>query len=164
MNRPTIGGFSCSCGLQPRCSDCFNTEQLIRPGSIGAKVASSRDNDTEADLEAWTQFLDRWTLDGQLPADITAKLTAGKSIVINFDILASDVKTYGNDPPNEHHGISLGVEMLAPTARPCESSKYWIRAVLRWMYVHELDEWIMIDGQRPFDPHNDREPPTPANS
>jgi hypothetical protein len=37
----------------------------------------------------------------------------------------------------------------------------WLRECLRYMENHEIDEWIVVDGQRPFDPHSGRVPQPP---
>lgn len=60
--------------------------------------------------------------------------------------------------------IALDVDVMVPTALPCEASALWIRAILRWMYVHELDEWIRVNDVMLFDPHDNKLPPTPENS
>lgn len=178
------------------CTPCAKTAVLRRAGDIGAREPTGRAKDTKLDVEAWQRFLNRWRLEGQLPADIEAVLNG--VVVIKFEMLSIDAnarrraagffnqyqqnpmpaatfnqefrrnRTYPSvmlvTPPEQFDSISLAVDLIAPTSQPCEASVGWVRSILRWMYLHELDEWIRIDGAALFDPHARTVPPTPENS
>lgn len=61
--------------------------------------------------------------------------------------------------------IDISVEVLAPTIFPDDRSDEWIRAIVRWLVLHEVDEFIRVDGQRKYDPHQPGLPaPSPHNS
>ncbi len=59
----------------------------------------------------------------------------------------------------------LTVEVLCPTPYPtkCTATDRWIRALLRWMTLHELDEYIQINEERPYHPHRNGMTPFPAD-
>lgn len=59
----------------------------------------------------------------------------------------------------------LTVEVLCPTLYPTktDATDLWLRANLRWMLLHELDEFIEISGDRPHHPHRGGRTPTPAD-
>lgn len=59
----------------------------------------------------------------------------------------------------------LTVEVLCPTPYPTKSdaTDLWIRAHLRWMTLHELDEYIQICEERPYHPHRNGMTPTPSD-
>ena len=65
---------------------------------------------------------------------------------------------------NRPSEIYLSVEVMLPTDAPCEATDRWVRAHVRWLLLHELDEFIVINGVRQFDPHRDGRTPTPENT
>lgn len=137
----------------------------IRPGDVGVELSSYQNLVTAMpyqDLDAWRDFIARW--DVQFPIKIG--LSVGRNGPSVFLKLSMDVP---NSRTASTPGMALltdvNIEVLVPTTMPViGQTERWVRALLRWFVLHELDEWILIHGCRFFDPHADGKMPTPANS
>jgi hypothetical protein len=54
--------------------------------------------------------------------------------------------------------VMVGAATLAPLDLPERSMLEEIRAALLVLERHETDEWLMVDGRQPFDPHTKNQP------
>lgn len=137
----------------------------IRPGDVGVRGTRHQVGKIDAgtpkqDLKAWEEFLARWSV--ELPIKIAVMALAnGPVVYMRMSSAQPDARC-----PNPRHANTtyLTVDIPVPTAQPDESSARWVRALLRWLVLHELDEFIKVDGERVFDPHRGGRTPTPENS
>lgn len=134
----------------------------IRPGDVGVahSIFRSKPEDVPpADLEAWSEYLAAW----HVPKPVEIKLSAvpnGRMVFMLMEAFQDDAAGLLYLPDQVH----LRIEIMVPTPRPDENSARWVRALLRWLVLHELDEYTKVAGQRVFDPHRGGRTPTPENS
>lgn len=55
------------------------------------------------------------------------------------------------------HPVPHAFERMPPIERA-----RWLRSVLHAMEIHEADEWLTVDSERLFDPHQPRTAPHPV--
>jgi hypothetical protein len=131
---------------------------LIRPGDVGIRLLppSPEFKAYYHNLAKWQDFCCAWEVKGPIGVYVVAE-RRGNSVAIIVRGRSIDATIPGAP-------IDLNIEVLAPSAEPDENSNRWMRALLRWFYCHELDEFIHVDGVRIFDPHDPSRPtPTPEN-
>ena len=144
-----------------------DTTGRIRPGDIGVTHSVFRQKPEEvppADLVAWSDYLAKWNV----PKPVRIKLSAernGHMVFMRMEAREPDARQYPrNNRQHPLEDVDLAIEIMVPTPRPDESSARWVRALLRWLVCHELDEYTSVGGERIFDPHRHGRSPTPENS
>lgn len=144
--------------------ELFNdTECLIRPGDVGVLMPSSLEDSSRQDYEAWKRFIARWQVPAHCPVPMELEVSwVHKSrAVLHAHLRALDAAVDNPGFKMKEYSVS----QMLPTVRPVAvASDRWLRALLRWWWCHELDEWLRIDGKRVFDPHVRFATPTPENS
>lgn len=128
----------------------------IGQGDTHIKEIKTRQKpDTIYDFNAWVSYVEKWQISGPLPISIKVlwKSTGSRmGIFVEARLRTVDPIVY------KFHKCQYPVEVeiikYVPSARPNRSTDRWLRAVCRELYLHELDEWIFIDGKRRFNPHS----------
>lgn len=128
---------------------------LIRAGDVGVFNAGA----PTANYHAWADWLSRWSVPRPLAIHLSIARTGARTFIRIFTSVPDSVL-----PEATRRDIELKLEVLVPTEEPDVDSDRWLRALLRWLVCHELDEWISVDGVRVFDPHANGQTPTPENS
>jgi predicted house-cleaning noncanonical NTP pyrophosphatase (MazG superfamily) len=131
------------------------TGELVRPGDVGANIAPA----VAADVVAWDSWLTAWHVTRPLRFKLSAH-SNGARVFIRIESEQPDAAL----PEAARRPIQLRVDVAVPSAAPDETSPRWLRALLRWFVLHELDHWIYVNGECIFDPHRDGRTPTPENS
>lgn len=97
-------------------------------------------------LKTWLSHLKSWKVGGRLKVVFDAyEDRLNQAVFITATIDTEDVRT-GNTVP-------ITITKPAPTQTPDVFANSWIRDLLKELYIHELDEQIIINGDRVFDPH-----------
>ncbi len=104
------------------------------------------------DLEAWQDFVSRWSIDYPVRARFSAYLdkTFDGNPIVRISMDTIEVPD-SRDPMEMMNSNSQG--LLVPSRRPDEESPRWIRALMLYHLTHELDEFLAFEGRRVFDPH-----------
>lgn len=143
----------------------MGTDALVRPGDVGVLHSEGwRIKPHEVppcDHKAWQDYLAKWDIQMPFRIHLTAE-TNGHMVFMKMHAVVPDARSSRAGIIAKN--IILEVEVLVPTTKPDERTERWVRALLRWLVTHELDEWIEVDGVRVFDPHRDGRTPTPENS
>lgn len=141
-----------------------DTTGRIRPGDVGVRSLRQQLGKVDAatpkhDLEAWLEFLRRWRVVMPIRIELDA-LSNGPIVYMRMTSTQPDSRRGKRDDTMTY----LTIDIPVPSPKPDEHSARWVRALLRWLVLHELDEFIEVDGDRVFDPHRGGRTPSPENS
>jgi hypothetical protein len=150
------------------------TLSLIRPGGVGAEIPVWAPRIPRGqpgakpvyDLNAWQVYLNGWRILRPMRIRLTMKSNGAEGIMV-LDARMHEARELIEgfpSPKQTPSQILLSVEVMLPTDAPCAATDEWVRAHLRWLLLHELDEFIEVNGVRRFDPHRDGRTPHPGNS
>lgn len=132
----------------------------IRAGDVGIFLSPPvKAQDAPADYAAWGMYLAKWRIDRPMRITLEA-IPNGPAVFIRIGSWQPQARPTRMDDPDVH----LQIDVLVPSPTPDKNSDRWVRALLRWLVCHELDEWIKVDGERKFDPHANGKTPNPENS
>lgn len=143
-----------------------DTTGRIRPGDVGVRIIERQHPvpHTRAELalqaEAWRDYIAKWRIERPMNVHLSIESNGG---VVYLRMGATEPESKEANPKDPRH-IMLQVDIPVPSVMPDERSARWVRALVRWLVLHELDEWIVVDDKRIFDPHRDGRTPTPENS
>jgi len=147
---------------QPTTADC------IRPGDVGVTtprnlIGLPTTQLQGYDIKAWTAFVARWDVCQPVPFMLCVKQNGpvGYLRVSTIQPDSRGIALY----PIKADNIHIEIDLVLPTSAPDQHADRWIRAILRWFVLHELDECLLVEGDRKYDPHRPgMPPPTPENS
>jgi hypothetical protein len=106
----------------------------------------------DARFDAWSAYLERWSL--RYPCRLVLRCereqTAG-GYYLRIAFLYPDERDSNDSisPPPPTTGI------WPPSLYPDDDTPRWLRQNVIYHLVHELDEHLLLDGVRVFDPHAD---------
>lgn len=130
----------------------FVLEEVSAPQSTRIR----KPGDTWDDYLIWGSYLRQYAIGGPLIVSFIAvwtaieKASSVKKTVMGVHIMA---KMHSFDRDNRLEKAEVELSRYAHSSRPNRYSPRWLRAIARELYLHELDEWLLIDGKRRFDPH-----------
>lgn len=108
------------------------------------------------DLEAWNAYLAKWSITYPVCATFAAYLDGDD---YDYRYIRIQLVTHGapdSRDPSKIKRSDDSVGLLAPSRLPDPETPRWIRSLLRYHVSHELDEFLMFDGSRVFEPHDRR--------